>query len=129
MTQKLLYYEDRIQALKHSLLVERKNHHFSSNVNLHNSQLELSQISFQKEYVFKWCQDSEFDEERKQFVEKQMKEWHEMQDKRMQRIKEQQQAIEAEEKNIEGLKKQNLQEMLDERRNKINQRLKELEVA
>lgn len=125
MIQKLLEIENKIQGLKHDMVHLVKPHYFYSSSNLHNSQLELSQLSMQKEYLHKWESDPEMDKLRKEFIQRYMAEWKLLQTKRKQKIEKQENCIVQSAQAIKDLEAQKKRELVESRKQEIIARLDE----
>ncbi|CAD8188560.1 unnamed protein product [Paramecium octaurelia] len=126
LLQKLLYLEDQIEHLKKQIR-KQKHHVFGTNPNLVNSEIEMSSINLQKQFVEKWQQDPNVEKQRQEFIQKQIQEWNDIQSQRKKRIEEQFKKIEQEAKII--LQKQTeLQQTTNaKKREEIEKNLKLLE--
>ncbi|KAM3129894.1 hypothetical protein pb186bvf_018003 [Paramecium bursaria] len=125
LSQKLLYLEEKIQHMKRTLK-QQKHHVFSANSNLLNSQAEMSMISVQKDFLEKWGNDPQKLEAQKQFVQKYMKEWKELQELREKKIQEQEAKIEKAEQQIKEFEKRQLQDKNQQKRQEIAEKLQKL---
>ncbi|CAD8107774.1 unnamed protein product [Paramecium sonneborni] len=126
LLQKLLYLEDKLEHLKKQIK-KQKHHVFGSNPNLVNSEIEISSINLQKQFVEKWQQDPALEKQRQEFIQKQIQEWNDIQIKRQKRIDEQFKKIEQEEKIIQQQKKELQQTTNAKKREDIEKNLKLLE--
>ncbi|CAD8193230.1 unnamed protein product [Paramecium pentaurelia] len=126
LIQKLLYLEDKIEHLKKQLR-KQKHHVFGSNPNLVNSEIEISSINLQKQFVEKWQQDPNLEKERQEFIQKQIQEWNNIQIQRKKRIEEQFKKIEQEEKIISQKKNELQQTTNAKKKEEIEKNLKLLE--
>ncbi|CAD8198076.1 unnamed protein product [Paramecium octaurelia] len=126
LIQKLLYLEDKIEHLKKQIR-KQKHHVFGSNPNLVNSEIEISSINLQKQFVEKWQQDPNLEKQRQEFISKQIQEWNDIQIQRKKRIDEQFKKIEQEEKIILQKKNELQQTTNAKKREEIEKNLKLLE--
>ncbi|CAD8108266.1 unnamed protein product [Paramecium sonneborni] len=126
LLQKLLYLEEKLEHLKKQIR-KQKHHVFGSNPNLVNSEIEISSINLQKQFVEKWQQDPNMEKQRQEFIQKQIQEWNDIQVKRQKRIDEQFKKIEQEEKIIQQKKNELQQTTNSKKREDIEKYLKLLE--
>ncbi|CAD8096937.1 unnamed protein product [Paramecium primaurelia] len=126
LLQKLLYLEEQIEHLKKKIR-NQKHHVFGTNPNLVNSEIEISQINLQKQFIEKWQQDPSLEKQRQEFISKQIQEWNDIQIKRKKRIDEQFKKIEQEEKIIQQKQNELQQTTNAKKREEIEKNLKQLE--
>ncbi|CAK74510.1 unnamed protein product (macronuclear) [Paramecium tetraurelia] len=132
LVQKLLYIEEKIEHLKRHLKLDQLNKHASQSIM--NSMAELSQISMYREPILKPEVDPQKEQQRQEFIKKQMKEWNELQEQRLKQIEIQKERIQKTEDKIrkqqaliQEAKTKEKREEIDQRLNKLKEKQKQRE--
>ncbi|CAK85801.1 unnamed protein product (macronuclear) [Paramecium tetraurelia] len=124
LVQKLLYIEEKIEHLKRHLKLDQLNKHASQPIM--NSMAELSQISMYREPIVKSEVDPLKEQQRQEFIKKQMKEWNELQEQRLKQIEIQKEKIQKTEDKIRKQQVLIQEAKTKEKREEIEQRLNKL---